>query len=81
MTTSQEDEIPNFAFGLDLFEEEPASEPATKKQRFASLKQDDLDSLVDGAQARSTKYATKYAISVFKGEPLCFKLDQRHKKT
>ena len=65
---SEEEEIPTFDFGLDLFEEEAATEPVPKKQRFVSLQENELDSLVDGAQAKSTKYATKYAVSVFKGE-------------
>ena len=36
----------------------------TEETRFANLNNDDLDDLVEGAQAKSTKYA---AVSVFKG--------------
>lgn len=37
------------------------------KRRFVTLDNEDLDSLLDSAQAQSTKYNTTYAISVYKG--------------
>ena len=37
----------------------------TEETRFAQLNDDELDDLVEGAQAKSTKYATNYAVSVF----------------
>ena len=33
-----------------------------------NLKETELDQLLDGATAKSTKYATTYAVTVFKGE-------------
>ena len=39
----------------------------TEETRFAQLNDNELDDLVEGAQAKSTKYATNYAVSVFKG--------------
>ncbi|CAH3021183.1 unnamed protein product [Porites evermanni] len=39
----------------------------TEETRFAQLNDDKLDDLVEGAQAKSTKYATNYAVSVLKG--------------
>jgi len=64
---NSEEELPNFNFDK-IFEE--SEEPVAKRkkdERFASLDEGDLDELVDGAVAKSTKYATKYAVSVFKG--------------
>ena len=39
----------------------------TEETRFAELNDDDLDDFVEGAQWKSTKYGTNYAVSVFKG--------------
>ena len=39
----------------------------TEEKRFAQLNNDELDDIVEGAQTKSTKYATNYAVSVFKG--------------
>ena len=41
--------------------------PPAKKQHF-ELKEAELDQPLDGATAKSTKYATTYAVTVFKGE-------------
>ena len=38
-----------------------------EEKRFAQLNDDELDDLVKGTQAKSTKYATNYAVPVFKG--------------
>ena len=39
-----------------------------EQQRFACIDVSELDDLVDGAQAKTTKYfATKYAVIVFQG--------------
>ena len=64
------DEIPNFC--LDLGLEETQERPPAKKQRFQTLKDAELDQLLDGATAKSTKYATTYAVTVFKGEKQFF---------
>jgi len=53
------DEIPSFTIEFN--------EPQPKKQRFATLHDEQLDEIVESASAKSTKYATTYAVSVFKG--------------
>ena len=62
--------FPSFDLGIDrLFPSDPRKEIKQKKeeqQRFACLDVSELDDLVDGAQAKTTKYfATKYAVNVF----------------
>ena len=37
-------------------------------KRFADLDEKSCDELIDGAQAKRTKYATKYSISVYHGK-------------
>ena len=67
-TIKMDDEIPNFDFGLDLDMLEPEPKKIkTEEPRFASLSDKQLDDLIEGAQSKSTKYATKFAVSVFKG--------------
>ena len=61
--------FPSFDLGIDhLFSSDPWKELKQKKeeqQRFARLDVSELDDLVDGAQAKTTKYfATKYAVIV-----------------
>ncbi|XP_031561324.1 uncharacterized protein LOC116297270 [Actinia tenebrosa] len=56
-----EEQIPNFSVDID-----EVKEPERKKSRFAVYSEKDLDNLVDESQAKSTKYATAYAVSVFK---------------
>ena len=53
----------------DLFPPEPEEKKQKKEepQRFACLNDRELDDLVEEAQAKSTKYATKYAVNVFQG--------------
>ena len=64
-----EEVLPCFDLGFDCL---LPTEPEEKKQKkeapehFASLDDRELDDLVEGAQAKSTKY-TKYAVSVFQG--------------
>ena len=55
------------AVNLSLDEYLKPKRQKTEETRFAQLNDDDLDDLVEGAQAKSTKYATNYAVSVFKG--------------
>ena len=62
--------LPNFDLGLGyLFPPEPEEKKQKKEepQRFACLNDRELDDLVEEAQAKSTKYATKYAVNVFQG--------------
>ena len=68
---NSEEEVPNFDFEK-IFEENEETVVANRKKKewFASLGEGELDELVDGAEAKSTKYATKYAVSVFKGNNL-----------
>ncbi len=42
-----------------------AEEPSQKRQRFANMESEDLNSLLDTAQAQSTKYNTAYVVSVY----------------
>ena len=59
------EDFPNFYLGLGEYLK--AKRQKTEETRFAQLNDDELDDLVEGAQAKSTKYATNYAVSVFKG--------------
>ena len=62
--------FPSFDLGIDhLFPSEPEERKQKKEeqQRFACLDVSELDDLVEGAQAKTTKYATKYAVNVFQG--------------
>ena len=56
--------FPSFDLGIDhLFPSDPEERKQKKEeqQRFAYLDVSKLDDLVEGAQAKTTKYATKYA--------------------
>ena len=44
------------------------NEPSEKRQRFVKLQSEELDSLLDTAQAQTTKYNTAYAVSVYQGK-------------
>ena len=57
------EDLPNSNLGLDEY----LKEQKTEGTRFAQLNDDELDDLVEGAQAMSTKYVTNYAVSAFKG--------------
>ena len=62
--------FPSFGLGIDhLFPSDPEERKQKKEeqQRFACLDVSKLDDLVEGAQAKTTKYATKYAENVFQG--------------
>ena len=59
-----------FDLGIDhLFPSKPAERKQNKEeqQHFSCLYVSKLDNLVDGAQPKTTKYATKYAVNVFQG--------------
>ena len=73
-----EEVLPCFDLGFDcLLPTEPEEKKLKKEapERFASLDDRELDDLVDGAQAKSTKYATKYAVNVFQGN-FCIKVQK-----
>ena len=53
----------------------PLNTPATQATLHASIDVSKLDDLVKGAQAKTTKYATKYAVNVFQGN-FCIQLLQ-----
>ena len=57
--------FPNFNLGLDEYLKPKRQK--TEEARFAQLNDDELDDLVKGARTKFTKYATNYAVSVFKG--------------
>ena len=63
--------FPSFDLGIDhLFPSEPEERKQKKEeqQRFACLDVSKLDDLVEGAQAKTTEYTTKYAaVNVFQG--------------
>ena len=77
------DEFPDFnllaAFGLEEVENEKdainagkneptcSSEHNNKKRRFAETNNQDLDDIVKNSQAKQTKKATQWAVSVFTG--------------
>ena len=42
-------------------------QPTTKKARFTALETEDLDEIVNSAQAQRAKYQTKWGISVVEG--------------
>ena len=57
--------FPRFDLGIDhLFPSEPEERKA--KERRTTTLVSNLDDLVEGAQAKTTKYVTKYAVDVFK---------------
>ena len=61
--------FPSFDLGIDhLFpsESEERKQKKEEQQRFARLDVTiKLDDLVEGAQAKTTKYKTKYTVNVF----------------
>jgi len=60
-----EKHFPNFQ--IDLLRGTSAEDPPRKK-RFAVLDDNQLDKLLDGAHAISTKYKTNHSVSVYKGK-------------
>ena len=48
-----------------------------EQQRFACLKICKLDDLVEGAQAKTTKYAPKYALNIFQNN-FCINYHNHH---
>ena len=63
LKTFEDDELLNFC--LDLSLKDNQARPPAKKQRFDTSKEAELDQLLDGTTARSTKYSTTYADTVF----------------
>ena len=75
-------ELPNFnllaAVGLEEFrneidamnseKNEASAEQSNKKRRFAEMEKHDLDDIVTNSQAKRTKKATQWAVSVFTGQ-------------
>ena len=62
--------FPSFDLGIGhLFPSEPEEKKQKKEepQRFACLDVSELDDLVERAQAKTIKHATKYAVNVFQG--------------
>ena len=60
--------FPSFDLGIDqLFPSEPEERKRKKEEqeRFSCLDVSKLDDLVEGTQAKTTKYATKYEVNVF----------------
>ena len=62
--------FPSFDLGIDhLFASEPEErkQKEEQQQRFACLDVSKLNDLVEGAQAKTRKYATKDTVNVFQG--------------
>ena len=62
--------FPSFDLGIDhllLSEPEERKQKKEEQQCFACLDVIKQDDLVEGAQAKTTKYATKYTVNVFQG--------------
>ena len=60
--------FPSFDLGIDhLFPSEPEERKQKKKEQqpFACFGVSELDDLVEGAQAKTIKYATKNAVNAF----------------
>ena len=51
----------------DLANLTPLDETTSNPSRFATIGQGQLNEIVDNAQAKGTKKATKWAVNVFKG--------------
>ena len=85
------------AFGLEEFRNEKDAmnaekkeaggelsniEHSNKKRRFAEMEKQDLDDIVTNSQAKPTKKATQWAVSVFTGQLKQYKsiLIQHYKK-
>ena len=63
-----ETNFPNVDLGLAIsFPLGPRKEKQKKEERFACVDDRELDELVEEAQVKSTKYATKYAVNFFEG--------------
>ncbi|KAK3745693.1 hypothetical protein QZH41_009901 [Actinostola sp. cb2023] len=73
---TEPEETPDFDVGFDFLDERKENihdneknvneTTVSKKARFAELETKDLDDIVASAPCQSTKYATKWGISVFK---------------
>ena len=61
-----ETNFPNVDLGLAISFPPGPEEKMQKKEELLCLPRE-LDELVEEAQAKSTKYATKYAVKVFQG--------------
>ena len=59
------EDFPNFNLGL--VEYLKPTRQKTEETRFEQLNDNELDDLVEGAQAKSTKCSADYALSIFKG--------------
>ena len=69
--------FPSFDLWFDhLFPSDPEERKQKKEeqQRFACLDVSKLHDLVEGAQAKTTKYVTKYAVNVFQGNSCIYLL-------
>ena len=71
-----DDELPNFdiisSLGLQAPESEAKNsgkknEVANNKRRFAQMDEEELNDVVNTSQAKRTKKATQWAVTVFKG--------------
>ena len=59
----ENDELLNFCLDLRLHDYQ--ARPPAKRQQFDTSKEEELDQLLDGTTAKSTKYATIYAGTIF----------------
>lgn len=70
-----ERDFPSFELSMDFLNPEASGvsmtskddENPSKKARFADINNENLNLLVEGAQAKKTKESTKWAVTVFQG--------------
>ena len=59
--------FPSFDLGIDHLFPSERKQKKEEQQRFACLDARKLYDLVEGTHAKTTKYATKYAVNDFQG--------------
>jgi len=65
------EELEEISNALNRVEETTRSRDAENtRQRFAEVSEQNIDQILEGAQAKTTKYATIYGIKVFKGKDI-----------
>ena len=66
-----DDELPNFdiisSLGLQAPESEAKNSGKNNKRRFAQMDEEELNDVVNTSQAKRTKKATQWAVTVFTG--------------
>ena len=58
----------SFEDGINLTNKEEKEAKAVEKSRFVELSEDDLDVIVNRAEAQATKNTTKWGVKLFEGK-------------